>query len=203
MLAKILGDDIERNGRGEPHIAAGPAADRLISLEDPEMHHGRKSAAHKFDGFKVATSIDQASELILDLTACAAHQGDGKTLLPSIARVEAHAGVTVASALGAGAYGSGENRAACAERPENPIDLLAPMRRPHDPEVDKAAFDLETQTATCPHGQTVRASRTSTDEEGRTTLAAAKGLDLLALLTCASQPSCPTPPGGARRPSIG
>jgi len=171
MLAKILGDDVETNGSGEPQIAEGTAAERIISLEDPAMRHGRKSAAHKFNGYKVSTSLDQASELILDIADFAANQGDGKALMPIIERVEKHVGVIVASVMGDGAYGSGENRAACAERPANPIDLLAPMRHPADPAVDKSAFeiDLEAQTATCPHGQTVSASRSKTDEEGRTT----------------------------------
>jgi hypothetical protein len=173
MIAKILGDDVETNGSGEAQIAEGTAADRIISLEDPEMRHGRKSAAHKFNGYKVSTSIDQASELILDIADIPASAGDGKALMPSIARVEEHVGVTVESVMGDGAYGSGENRAACAERPDSPIDLLSPMRRPADPEVDKSAFALdldgETPMATCPQGQTVSASSTTTDEEERTT----------------------------------
>jgi len=171
MIAKILGDDVETDHSGQSQIAEGTAADRLISLEDPEMRHGRKSAAHKFNGYKASTSIDQASELILDIADIPATDGDGKALMPTIARVEDHVGVIVKSAMGDGAYGSGENRAACAERPENPIDLLSPMRRPADPAVDKSAFalDLEAQTATCPHGQTVCASSSTTDDDGRTT----------------------------------
>ena len=135
------------------------------------MRHGRKSASKKFNGHKVSTSMDQASELILDIDDLPAPQGDGQALLPAIERVEDHVGVIVERALGDGAYGSGENRAACAERPEHPIDLLAPMRRPADPEVDKSAFrlDEEAHTATCPHGQTVSASRMQTGPQGRTT----------------------------------
>jgi hypothetical protein len=169
MIAKILGDDVETNGSGEPQIAEGTAAERFISIEDPEMRHGRKSAAHKFNGYKVSTSIDQASELILDIADLPASEGDGKALMPSITRVEEHIGVIIECAMGDGAYGSGENRAACAERPENPIDLLSPMRRPADPAVDKSAFeiDLAAQTATCPHGQTVSASSSTTDDKGR------------------------------------
>jgi hypothetical protein len=171
LIAKILGDDLEVTASGESQIAEGTAADRIISLHDPEMRHGRKSAAHKFDGFKVSTSIDQASELILDLADLPASAGDGKALMPTIARVEEHVGVTIERILGDGAFGSGENRAACAERPDGPVDLVSPMRRPADPEVDKSAFEIDTegQTATCPQGQTVSASSSKTDDEGRTT----------------------------------
>jgi len=170
MISKILGDDVERTPAGDCKIRKGVAPDRFISLVDTEMRHGRKSVSKKFDGFKVSTSMDQASELILDIEDMAAPLGDGQDLLPAIERVEEHVGVTVERAIVDGAYGSGKNRAACAERPEKPIDLLSPMRRPTDPEVDKSAFNIDdqAQTATCPKGQTVPASKIQTDPHGRT-----------------------------------
>jgi hypothetical protein len=84
------------------------------------------------------------------------------TLLPAIQRVEEHVGVTVERAVSDGAYGSGENPAACANYPAHPIDLVSPQARPDDPEVDKSAFqiDLTTKMATCPHGQQVRGQQT-------------------------------------------
>jgi transposase len=77
--------------------------------------------------------------------------------------------VIVARAIVDGAYGSGENRAACAER-ANPVDLLTPLSQPADAEVHKSAFQVDTQaqTATCPNGQTVPASTVTTHQEGRT-----------------------------------
>ena len=170
MISKILGDDVERTPAGDCKIRKGVAPDRFISLVDTEMRHGRKSVSKKFDGFKVSTSMDQASELILDIEDMAAPLGDGQDLLPAIERVEEHVGVTVERAIVDGAYGSGKNRAACAERPDKPIDLLSPMRRPTDPEVDKSAFNIDdqAQTATCPKGQTVPASKIQTDPHGRT-----------------------------------
>jgi hypothetical protein len=170
MISKILGDDVEHTPEGGCKVRKGTAPDRFISLYDTEMRHGRKSASKKFDGFKVSTSMDQASELILDIEDLPAPLGDGQDLLPAIERVEGHVGVTVERAIVDGAYGSGKNRAACAERPDRPIDLLSPMRRPSDPEVDKSAFSMDdqAQTATCPKGQTVPASNIQTDPHGRT-----------------------------------
>lgn len=171
VISKILGDDVEQTAGGGYKIGEGTAPDRFISLYDLEMRHGRKSASKKFDGHKVSTSMDQASELILDIEDLSAPLGDGQDLLPAIGRVEEHVGVTVERAIVDGAYGSGENRAACAERPDNPIDLLSPMRRPNDPAVDKSAFSIDdqAQTATCPKGQTVPASSIKTDQQERTT----------------------------------
>jgi hypothetical protein len=114
LLTKILGDNVVRGADGKSKIGEGTASARIISLTDTEMRHGRKSSAHRFDGHKAVVSTDQASEMILDVGDLAASEGDGKTLMPGIERVEEHAGVTVERALGDGAFGSGANRAACA-----------------------------------------------------------------------------------------
>jgi transposase len=159
LLVKIMGDDVQSDAQGNPQIAEGTAPDRIISITDPEMRHGRKSRAQRFDGFKAAVTTEQSSEMIVDIQDIPAAGSDGQELVRTIARVEQHAGVTVARIIGDGAYGSGENRAACALRPDQPVDLIAPLARPDDAEVDKAAFavDLATRTATCPQGHTVTA----------------------------------------------
>lgn len=157
LLVKILGDDLVVNDQGQAQIGQGTATERIISLSDPQMRHGRKSKAHLFNGFKVVVSTEQSSELILDIADVTASGSDGAHLMPTIERVEANAAVTVGRVLGDGAFGSGENRAACARDPEHLIDLVAPLARPAHPEVDKSAFhiDLAAQTATCPKGHTV------------------------------------------------
>jgi hypothetical protein len=50
---------------------------------------------------------------------------------------------------------------------EAPVDLVSPMRRPADPEVDKSAFtiDWEGKTATCPTGHTVSAAAALQQDE--------------------------------------
>jgi transposase len=159
LLVKIMGDDIAPDDDGNPQIAEGTARDRIISLTEPEMRHGRKSSAQRFDGFKAAVTTEQSSEMILDIQDMRAAGSDGQELMPTIERVEHHATVTVERVIGDGAYGSGENRADCATHPVQPVDLVAPLTRPTDPAVDKSAFaiDLAAQTATCPQGQTVTA----------------------------------------------
>jgi hypothetical protein len=121
--------------------------------------------------YKVSTTTEETSELILDIVDMPASSGDGQELMPTIERVEEHAGVTVERTLGDGAYGSGANRAACVERTAAPIDLVSPMRRPSDPEVDKSAFtiDWEGKTATCPTGYTVSAAA-ALKQDGRMVL---------------------------------
>ena len=162
LLTKILGDDVQDDRDGNAQIAQGTAQDRIVSITDPDMRHGRKSAAHRFDGFKASVSIDQKSELILDTDDLAANAGDGQALMPSIERVEEHTDVVIERAIGDGAYITGDNLSACANHctaqgQPQPIDLVGPLRQPAHPEVHKSAFEinLEQQTCTCPQGYTV------------------------------------------------
>jgi transposase len=171
LLTKILGDDLVSDEQGNPQIGEGTAPDRIISVTEPEMRHGRKSSAHRFDGFKAAVSTDESSELILDIADITARGSDGAQLMPTIERVEAETKVVVERAIGDGAYGSGKNRAACANRAPYPVDLVSPLARPRDPEVHKSAFDidLERRMATCPRGYTAK-GRAGSRRDGKPTL---------------------------------
>jgi hypothetical protein len=154
LLTKILGDDLEFNEQGRASLAEGTAEDRIISITEPEMRHGRKSASRRFDGFKTSVATEAESELILDITDMSAADGDGRELLPTIKRVQEQ-GLTVERVLADGAYPSGDNLAGCATYPGHPVDLVAPLRRGPHPEVDKTAFtiDLDQGLITCPRGQ--------------------------------------------------
>jgi transposase len=169
LLTKILGDDVATDERGDPQIADGVAKDRIVSLTDPEMRHGRKSAAKRFDGHKMQVAAGQQSELLLAVEPAAANAGDGQDLLPVIETVEQQHGVTVKRAIGDGAYGTGDNRAACRERG---TDLVSPMAVPADPEVHKTAFaiDLDAKQVTCPQGHVASDPKTVKDGQGRPAL---------------------------------
>jgi transposase len=171
LLTKILGDDLVSDEEGNPQIGQGTAPDRIISLTEPEMRHGRKSSAHRFDGFKVIVSTEQSSELILDIADMTAMGSDGAQLMPTIERVEAETEVVAERVIGDGAFGSGENRAACADYEAHSIDLVSPLAQPRDAAVAKSAFqiDLQARTATCPQGHTV-SSRSGAGKKGETTL---------------------------------
>jgi len=171
LLTKILGDDLETDEQGQSKIGQGTAPDRIISLTEPEMRHGRKSKAHRFNGFKAVVSTEQSSEMILDIADVTASGSDGAHLLPTIQRSEAEAQVIVERVIGDGAFGSGKNRAACDDYPDHAVDLVSPVAKPADPEVHKSAFqiDLEAETATCPQGHTVN-GQSGPKQEGRPTL---------------------------------
>ncbi len=67
LLERVLGQDTEPDPDrpGGVRIRKGVAADRVCSVGDPEMRHGRKSSTKAFNGYKryVATMVD--SPLIL------------------------------------------------------------------------------------------------------------------------------------------
>jgi len=156
LLTKILGDDIVEDEQGDPQLGKGTATERIISITDPDMQHGRKSKAQRFNGSKVAVFMEPTCDMILDIAEVRASGSDGAHLLPAIRRVEERAAVTVERVIGDGAYGSGENLAACANYPAHRVDLLTPVARPKDSTVDKSAFqiDLRARRATCPQGHT-------------------------------------------------
>jgi hypothetical protein len=49
LLSRVLCQDVERKDLG-PAIQQGTAPDRVVSIHDPEMRHGRTRASKRFDG---------------------------------------------------------------------------------------------------------------------------------------------------------
>ena len=166
MLTKILGDDVVIGEDDQPKLGEGVARERLVSWTDPEMRHGRKSGASRWDGVKLQVAEEPDSELVIGVEVTDASAGDGKSLLPMVESVEEHLGVKVERVTGDTAYGEVDNRVECAKQG---IDLVSPVGTPSDPEVDKSAFvvDEAANTLSCPGGQTVGEPRLVKDDAGR------------------------------------
>jgi transposase len=166
LLTKILGDDLTSDEAGDPQIGQGVAEDRIVSLTDTEMRHGRKSASQRFDGRKLQVAEEQTSELIVAIEPVPANAGDGRDLMTVIDQVEEPSGLAVERAIADGAYGAGDNRADCQAQD---MDLVSPLAVPHDAEVSKASFaiDLPANTVTCPHGHTTTTYQLVKDNQGR------------------------------------
>jgi len=74
-LNQIMDQDLEPDpGGGGMKIRKGVAEDRRVSVEDPEMRHGRKSKTKRFNGFKRHIATDLDSGLILSGAITAANQ---------------------------------------------------------------------------------------------------------------------------------
>jgi len=70
-LVQIRTQDLEPDPKGGAvRIRDGVAADRRVSIEDPDMRHGRKSKSKRFNGFKrhIATDVDRGLILACAIT---------------------------------------------------------------------------------------------------------------------------------------
>jgi len=155
LLSRVLVQDVERRADG-PAIKEGVAKDRLLSVHDPEMRHGRKSASKRFDGYKAAVAVDTDEPLITAVAVLAGNAPDAEGALELVEQAEANTGCEVDETMGDCAYGSGETRQAFAEAGRT---IVAKVPSPSNQGCfPKTAFvlDLEASSATCPAGQTTR-----------------------------------------------
>jgi Transposase DDE domain/Transposase domain (DUF772) len=153
LLARILGQDIERDENG-PRLKRGVATDRLISVHDPEMRHGRKTSSHRFNGHKAQVAVDTDSQLITAVEVLAGNAPDAERALEVVQASEAATECQVNEVIGDCAYGAGETRAEFAATGRT---IVAKVPDIHNQEwFAKTAFqlDLEARTCTCPNGQT-------------------------------------------------
>ena len=155
LLARILGQDIERDEHG-PRLKRGVAPDRLISVHDPEMRHGRKSSSHRFNGHKAQVAVDTDSQLITAVEVLPGNAPDAEQAVEVVEASEAATGCQVEEVIGDCAYGAGETRAAFAASGRT---LVAKV-----PEIQNQGYftktdfhlDLEAGTCTCPNQQHTR-----------------------------------------------
>jgi len=160
LLSRVLVQDVERREDG-PAIKQGVAKDRLLSVHDPEMRHGRKSASKRFDGYKAAVAVDTDEPLITAVAVLAGNAPDAEGALELIEQTEAHTGCAVDETMGDCAYGSGETRQAFADAGRT---LVAKVPSPSNQGCfPKTAFvlDLEAMSATCPASQTTQDFKSS------------------------------------------
>src|SRR3954452_1039749 len=127
LLAQLLNQDIERRADGAT-LREGVSPDRVVAVHDPEMRHGRKSAAKRFDGHKAAIAVDTASQLILAATVLPGNAQDHEEALTLVGEAEANAGGVVAATVADCAYGDGETRQAFAAA-ERKLVAKVPQRR--------------------------------------------------------------------------
>ena len=155
LLSRVLLQDVERSSDG-PALKQGVAKDRLLSVHDPEMRHGRKSASKRFDGHKAAVAVDTDEPIITAVTVLAGNAPDAEGALELVEQTEANTGCVVDETMGDCAYGSGETRQAFADAGRT---IVAKVPNPANQGCfPKTAFtlDLDATSATCPGGQTTQ-----------------------------------------------
>jgi hypothetical protein len=178
LLARILAQDIERDDSG-PRLKRGVAPDRLISVHDPEMRHGRKSSSHRFNGHKAQVAVDTDTQLITAVDVLAGNAPDAEQALAVVEASEVATGCQVTEVLGDCAYGAGETRAEFAAAGRTLIAKVPDIQNQGYFAKTDFQLDLEAGTCRCPNQQQTRDFR------------AAKGgggMFMFATETCAACP---------------
>ena len=122
LLGQLLLQDVERKGSdgdgdgdGGVSLKEGVSRDRMMSVHDPEMRHGRKSSSKRFDGHKAAIVVDTDTQLITAVDVLPGNAPDNLGALDLVEEAEANARVSVTEAMGDTAYGDGGTRQAFAD----------------------------------------------------------------------------------------
>jgi len=162
LLSLVVEQDIPDAPDGHVRIAEKTARDRILSVEDPEMRHGRKTASQKFNGYKghvlVQNGEPDEAHLVTAIVASPANRSDGE-LLPTLLTERGHlTGQMPRTVQGDTAYGSmGVRDRAREVSPDTAIEAPVPPASGQQGRFGKGAFriDTEAHTVTCPAGRVV------------------------------------------------
>jgi transposase len=168
LLERIVDQDIEgapEDGNG-PGIRRGVARDRIVSVVDPEMRHGRKSPSKRVDGYKAHLLTDHDTELVLAVGVTPANAPDGPEAAAMVAKARA-AGVPVREVLGDTAYGDGDTRVAVEGIGVKVTAKTQPPATTGKFVKTDFVVDPDTPSATCPAGHTTTHHGWTTDHKGR------------------------------------
>ena len=153
MLALVAGQDVEPGDTdGTWRIARRVAADRTISVVDPEARHMHKSVSEYRDGYKAHIAIEPETGLITAAAITPANAGDGPAGVGLLANEDR--GLQV---LADAAYAGGETRACLRSAGHEQAIKPNPLRRAVPGGFDRDDFivDHDARTATCPNSVTV------------------------------------------------
>jgi Transposase DDE domain/Transposase domain (DUF772) len=166
LLERLIAQDVAEKPEGDCQIKEGTEKDRVVSVEDPEMRHGHKSASQRFNGHKAAVAVDLESQLISGVDVLAGNAGDQEKALDLVHQSERVMEAEVVETVGDCAYGGGPTRRAFAEQ-ERVLTAKVPASTNGDC-FPKREFviDLEKKEVRCPAGQTTSDYRSAGASQG-------------------------------------
>jgi len=100
LLCTLLIQDVKETPEGKAEIRQGVAKDRIVSITDPEMRHGRKSSTQRFDGHKAVVAADAETGLITDVDVLPGNAHDSGKVLEVVERSEEAMGEEVEKTIG-------------------------------------------------------------------------------------------------------
>jgi len=168
LLARVVDQDIDPapDDGGGPAIRDGVAPDRVVSVVDPQMRHGRKTHSRRIDGYKTHVLTDHDSELILGVAVTPANDPDGPEAAPLVAAAR-DAGVPVTEVLGDTAHGDGDTRVAVQQAGAKVTAKTQPPATTGRFIKTDFAVDPAAPSATCPAGHTTTTTGMGRDGKGR------------------------------------
>ena len=154
LLREIVGQEFEPSDEDESPRPRGRRGRQIVSASDPEMRHGRTTAARPFTGYKIHAAADAQAPLITSVALSPGNEHDGQHAATLVDHQPE--GRRPRRVLGDTAYGNIETFEQLAERQ---VAVLAPVHSssPKEGAIAKEEFriDLDEHTVTCPQGKTV------------------------------------------------
>jgi hypothetical protein len=127
LLERLLIQDIRRSASGQAELIRGVTQDRIVSVHDPEMRHGRKSLSKVFNGYKGSLAVDTGNQIITAVDVITASAPDSHNAGALIEQSERATSSSVTTVLGDGAYGTVDVRL---EAQDSQRMLVAPLPQP-------------------------------------------------------------------------
>jgi transposase len=153
VLREILGQEFEVSDDDVPRVRRGRGVRQIVSANDPEMRHGRKTPAKQFTGYKVHAAADAVAPILIAVSLSPGNEHDGHHAGPLIDQQPEE--MRPERVIGDTAYGNVEVRE---ELEQRQVEVLAPVHSssPKDGAIPKERFqiDLDSDTVTCPEGKT-------------------------------------------------
>jgi hypothetical protein len=153
LLGQLLEQDVEQADE-QAKLKEGVSRDRIVSVSDPEMRHGRKSRAKRFDGHKAAIAVDADSQLITEVEVLPGNAWDATHALELTEGSEANTGLEAEETVGDCAYGDGNTRQKFADAGRTLIAKVTDHGRKGHFKKSQFHIDLKVMTCTCPAGHT-------------------------------------------------
>lgn len=82
LAQQVVAQDVEERPDGPAQLKKGVAPERLISVADPQMRHGRKSSSVRFNGYKRHVLLDLDSHLLVAVGLSAANAPEASITTP-------------------------------------------------------------------------------------------------------------------------
>jgi len=153
LLGQLIDQDVDLTG-GQAKLKEGVSRDRIVSVHDPQMRHGRKSSSKRFDGHKAAIGVDAESQLITAVDVLPGNATDASPALALTEESEQNTGLEVEETVGDCAFGDGHTRQEFVDAERKLVAKVADHGRKGQIHKSQFHIDLEAMTCTCPAGHT-------------------------------------------------